>query len=96
MVPVGTCVGIHRTGRDSLYLHVSVLTGWECFRFLAEDYSVPGTVVGFAPADVMRGVADLLRQVQNGTAEITNLYSRVVSPHGNQVAAKIVEKFFGS
>ncbi len=74
--------------------HVSVLTGWECFRFLAEDYSVPGTVVGFAPADVMRGVADLLRQVQNGSAEITNLYSRVVSPHGNRVAAKIVERFF--
>jgi len=74
--------------------HVSVLTGWECFRFLAEDYDVPGAVVGFAPADVMRGVADLLRQARAGTAEITNLYSRVVSSSGNQVAAKIVEKFF--
>ena len=74
--------------------HVSVLTGWECFRFLAEDYNVPGAVVGFAPADVMRGVADLLHQVQAGKAEITNLYSRVVSPTGNQVAAKMVEQFF--
>jgi hydrogenase expression/formation protein HypD len=74
--------------------HVSVLTGWECFRFLAEDYNVPGTVVGFAPADVMRGVVDLLRQVKDEKAEITNLYSRVVSPLGNQVAAEIVEQFF--
>lgn len=74
--------------------HVSVLTGWECFRFLAEDYSVPGAVVGFAPADVMRGVADLLHQVEDDRAEITNLYSRVVSSHGNRVAAEIVERFF--
>lgn len=74
--------------------HVSVLTGWECFRFLAEDYNVPGAVVGFAPADVMRGVADLLRQAKAGRAEITNLYGRVVSSKGNLVAAKMVEKFF--
>jgi len=74
--------------------HVSVLTGWECFRFLAEDYHVPGAVVGFAPADVMRGVAVLLRQVAADTAEIVNLYSRVVSPHGNRVAAALVDRFF--
>lgn len=74
--------------------HVSVLTGWECFRFLAEDYQVPGAVVGFAPADVMRGVVGLLEQVADGRAEIVNLYSRVVSAHGNPVAARLVERFF--
>ncbi len=74
--------------------HVSVLTGWECFRFLAEDYGVPGAVVGFSPADVMRGVADLLRQVRSDKAEITNLYSRVVSSQGNQVAARLVDHYF--
>jgi hydrogenase expression/formation protein HypD len=74
--------------------HVSVLTGWECFRFLADDYGVPGAVVGFAPADVLRGVVDLLGQVVSGNAEISNLYSRVVSPTGNLVAASLVERFF--
>jgi hydrogenase expression/formation protein HypD len=74
--------------------HVSVLTGWECFRFLAEDHGVPGAVVGFAPADVLRGVAELLRQVGRGVAEISNLYGRVVSPSGNLVAARLVERFF--
>lgn len=74
--------------------HVSVLTGWECFRFLAEDHSVPGAVVGFAPADVMRGVVDLLCQVRDGRAEISNLYSRVVSSFGNTVAAEIVARYF--
>ena len=76
--------------------HVSVLTGWECFRFLADDYGVPGAVVGFAPADVMQGVVDLLRQVRTDTAEITNLYSRVVSPLGNRVSADLVDQFFES
>lgn len=74
--------------------HVSVLTGWECFRFLAEDYRVPGAVVGFSPADIMRGVADLLHQVADGRAEISNLYSRVVSSEGNPVAADLVARFF--
>lgn len=74
--------------------HVSVLTGWECFRFLAADYGVPGAVVGFAPADVMRGVVDLLRQTAAGAAEITNLYGRVVSSQGNRVAASMVDRFF--
>jgi len=74
--------------------HVSVLTGWECFRFLAEDYGVPGAVVGFAPADVIRGVADLMKQVAEERSEITNLYSRVVSSAGNLVAAKMVEDLF--
>jgi hydrogenase expression/formation protein HypD len=74
--------------------HVSVLTGWECFRFLAEDYGVSGAVVGFAPTDVMRGVLELLEQIKDGTARITNLYSRVVSSKGNKVAARLVERYF--
>jgi len=37
--------------------HVSVLTGWECFRFLAEDYGDPGAVGGVAgpPGDLAAG-----------------------------------------
>ena len=27
--------------------HVSVLTGWEVFRFLAEDHHIPGAVVEY-------------------------------------------------
>ena len=38
--------------------HVSVITGWRIFEFLAEDHGVSGTVVGFEPADVLRGVLD--------------------------------------
>jgi hydrogenase expression/formation protein HypD len=74
--------------------HVSVLTGWECFRFLAEIHGVSGAVVGFAPTDIMRGVLELVEQIATGRSTIANLYSRVVSPHGNRVAARLVERFF--
>jgi hydrogenase expression/formation protein HypD len=74
--------------------HVSVLTGWECFRFLAEEHGVPGAVVGFAPTDVLQGVLELLAQRAEGRSEIANLYSRVVSPEGNRNAAALVERFF--
>lgn len=74
--------------------HVSVLTGWEVFRFLAEEHGVPGAVVGFSPVDVLSGVLELLRQQREGVSEIANLYSRVVSPEGNRTAAAVVDRFF--
>jgi len=74
--------------------HVSVLTGWEAFRFLAEDHKVPGAVVGFSPTDVLRGVLELLEQNIDGRAETSNLYGRAVSPEGNLTAFAMVDDFF--
>ncbi len=74
--------------------HVSVITGWEVFRFLASEHGVAGAVVGFAPTDVLQGVLELVRQKRRGTAEIVNLYNRAVSPGGNAVAWRLVDRFF--
>ncbi len=74
--------------------HVSVITGWETFLFLAEEHSMGGAVVGFAPADVLRGIAELLAQLCEGRREIVNLYNRVVNASGNLTARAIVDRFF--
>ena len=74
--------------------HVSVITGWETFLFLAEEHSMGGTVVGFAPADVLRGIAELLAQLCEGRREIVNLYNRVVDASGNLTARAMVDRFF--
>lgn len=74
--------------------HVSVISGWEAFRFLATDHGLAGAVVGFAPADVLRGVVELLRQTLEGRSEIVNLYSRVVDAAGNSTARTLIERFF--
>jgi len=74
--------------------HVSVLTGWETFVFLATDHGVPGAVVGFSPTDVLRGVLELISQNSRGDAQVKNLYSQVVSPAGNTTAFALVDRFF--
>lgn len=74
--------------------HVSVLTGWQVFRFLADEHHVPGAVVGFSPTDVLQGVLELIEQNVAGRATVENLYGRVVSPAGNRTAFAIVDRFF--
>ncbi len=74
--------------------HVSVVTGWKEFAFLPDDYHVPAAVVGFTPADVLRGVLDLVEQLRAGRAEVTNLYGRVVTAEGNLRARSLLDKFF--
>ncbi len=74
--------------------HVSVITGWEAFLFLADEHQMAGAVVGFAPADVLRGIIELLRQLIEGRREVVNLYNRVVDATGNTAAHEIVDRFF--
>jgi len=74
--------------------HVSVVTGWHAFRFLAADFGLSGVVVGFTPTDVLRGVLELALQVERGRPQVVNLYSRAVTPAGNPTAWALVERFF--
>ncbi len=74
--------------------HVSVVTGAREFDFLATEFRVPSAVVGFTPADVLRGVLELVAQLRDGRAEVANLYGRVVTAEGNLHARAILEKFF--
>ncbi len=74
--------------------HVSVITGSDCFGFLAAEYGLPGTVVGFTPVDVLRGVLEIVRQRLRGQARVVNLYGRVVTPGGNAAARRLLEQVF--
>ncbi len=96
--PMAALASDPELGVDGFLLpgHVSVLTGWKVFRFLADDHGIPGAVVGFSPTDVLRGVLELLEQRIRGEATITNLYNRVVDADGNRVAAALVDRYFES
>ena len=74
--------------------HVSTIIGTEPYRFIAEQYHVPGVVTGFEPVDVLKGVYMLLKQLEEGRSEIENGYPRGVSEHGNEVAWALVEEYF--
>jgi len=81
---------------DGLLLpgHVSVLTGWGIFEFLATEFGLPSAVVGFTPADILLGVLELVRQRRKGEARVTNLYGRAVRREENAEARRLMGRYF--
>lgn len=71
--------------------HVSVVTGSEPFRFLAEDYGVGGVVTGFEPRDVLAALVTLTAQKEPA---VTIEYTRAVQPEGNAAAQAVMARVF--
>jgi len=74
--------------------HVSVIIGSEAYRFVAEQYGVPGAVAGFEPADLLFGILSVLRQIRDGRAEVEIAYRRAVKPEGNPLAKRLIAEVF--
>ena len=74
--------------------HVSTIIGSHPWEFIARDYGIPCVVSGFEPLDILRCVAMLVEQVENGEAEVEIAYRRGVRPEGNQEALKLIERVF--
>lgn len=74
--------------------HVSTITGLAPYRFLVDEFGVPGVVTGFEPIDVLEGIAELVRMVVEEEAAIGNAYRRGVAADGNPVARRLVEQVF--
>ena len=74
--------------------HVAVITGSEAFRFLPEEYGLPGVVSGFEPEDLLASVYLLVKMLHQGRPKLVNEYSRLVRPEGNLAARKAVEQVF--
>lgn len=74
--------------------HVSVITGSNVYKSIANDYKTPIAVSGFEPLDIMDSVLNLVRQQNAKTHEVYNEYARVVNENGNQKAKELIEKYF--
>ena len=70
--------------------HVSAIIGSRPFEFFAEEYRRPVVIAGFEPLDVMQAVLMLVRQLNDGRAEVENEYTRVVTREGNLKAQALV------
>lgn len=81
---------------DGLILpgHVAAITGRRHFSFVADEFSLPAAVTGFAELDLLNGIQNLLNQCLEGIAHVSNCYPRVVREEGNKKAWKLVESFF--
>lgn len=74
--------------------HVSAITGSDSWNVFSEKYGIPTVVAGFEPDNLLSGILDVLRQLAEGKAETTNVYSAVVKRKGNVRAQEIIYKYF--
>lgn len=74
--------------------HVSTITGIEPYRFLVDDFGIPGVVTGFEPVDILEGIAELIKMIVSGQPDVRNAYRRGVNEGGNPVARQMVERVF--
>ena len=70
--------------------HVSTIIGSEPYEFFAEEYQRPVVIAGFEPLDVMASIVMLIRQLNEGRAEVENQFKRGVKRDGNAKAKALV------
>jgi hydrogenase expression/formation protein HypD len=71
--------------------HVSTVIGCRPYEFVPRHYGKPLVVAGFEPLDVLQAIAMLLRQLDEGRAEVENQYGRVVPFEGNPRALRLIQ-----
>ncbi|MBL8445172.1 MAG: hydrogenase formation protein HypD, partial [Zoogloeaceae bacterium] len=74
--------------------HVSTVIGSRPYDFVASEYRKPVVIAGFEPLDVMQAVRMLIRQTNEGRAEVENEFTRAVTPDGNRKAQALVDEVF--
>ncbi len=71
--------------------HVSIVIGYAPYEAFARDYEKPVVIAGFEPLDVMQSILMLVRQVNEGRAEVENEFTRAVSRDGNRTAMAVID-----
>jgi len=74
--------------------HVSTVIGSQPYEYFAEEYRKPVVIAGFEPLDVMQAILMLVRQLNEGRAEVENEFTRAVTPTGNEKAKRLVAEVF--
>ena len=86
-------VADHRTVAIDGFLgpsHVSSIIGSRPYEAAAEAFRRPVVIAGFEPLDVMQATLMVIRQLNDGRAEVENEYTRVVTRDGNTKAQALV------
>ncbi|GAB4479961.1 MAG: hydrogenase formation protein HypD [Burkholderiaceae bacterium] len=74
--------------------HVSTVIGSRPYEYFAEEYRKPVVIAGFEPLDAMQAILMLVRQVNEGRAEVENEFTRAVTRDGNVKAQALVAEVF--
>ncbi len=101
LTPVAMRAILTTGGEDAVRLdgfvgpaHVSTVIGTAPYEAVSAEFHKPVVVAGFEPLDVMQSILLLVRQVNEGRAEVENQYIRAVTQAGNQRAQAAVAEVF--
>ena len=74
--------------------HVSIVIGSAPYEPFAQAWHKPVVISGFEPLDMMQSILMLVRQVNEGRAEVENQFTRAVNRDGNRAAQAVVAEVF--
>ncbi len=74
--------------------HVCTVMGYWEYEPLAREYHIPIVVTGFEPVDILAGILECVRLLENGQAEVRNAYARSVRREGNRAAQAVIQRAF--
>lgn len=74
--------------------HVCTVMGTREYEPLAHKYRVPIVVTGFEPLDMLQGIFQCVKQLEEGRAEVENQYARSVRNEGNPAARNLMSEVF--
>jgi hydrogenase expression/formation protein HypD len=74
--------------------HVSTVIGSRPYEHIAAEYGKPVVIAGFEPLDVMQAIFMLVKQLNEGRAQVENEYTRAVTRDGNAKAQALVADVF--
>ncbi|WP_432698433.1 hydrogenase formation protein HypD [Marinobacterium sp. YM272] len=72
--------------------HVSTVIGSAPYEPFPERYNKPVVIAGFEPLDVLQAILMLIRQLNEGRAEVENEFTRAVTRGGNLKAQEAVNR----
>lgn len=76
--------------------HVCAVMGFWEYTSIADRYKVPIVVTGFEPLDIMQGLLEAVKLLEEGRIEVENAYSRVVTYKGNITAQSVINQVFSN
>ena len=74
--------------------HVCAVMGYWEYPPIAEQYQTPIVVTGFEPLDLVTGIFQTVKMLEESRIGVENAYPRAVTYPGNQAAQKMIQKVF--
>lgn len=73
--------------------NVGVIVGEEGFKFL-NSYNMPGVITGFGKKNIINGIYELFKLVEEKNKGLVNCYNSAVTREGNVIAKEYIKDYF--